>query len=378
MIEPEAFVNQLRLRGVSFITGVPDSLLQDLCAVFADQLDERSHVIAANEGNAIGLAIGHYLGTGSPALVYMQNSGLGNATNPIASLADPAVCGIPMILLVGWRGEIAADGSQVGDEPQHVTQGRVTLSQLDTLAIPYDILDADSDVSSVVESSVAAAVTRGGPVAIVVRKNTFLRYEYDDEFDDSRRMTRESAIGAVVNAAPASMIFVSTTGKASRELFEFRQLNSSGHHRDFLTVGGMGHASSIAAGLAMVLQSQQVACLDGDGAMIMHMGSLAITATCENLIHVVLNNGAHESVGGQPTRARAISLADVARDCGYQRVFQASDSDGIASAMAETVGEAGSSFIEIKCRRGARSDLGRPDRTPAVNRSELMRYIGTG
>lgn len=376
MIDPVEFISSLNKQDIRFVTGVPDSLLKEVCACIATHFPPERHIIATNEGSAVGLAIGHYLSTGRPALVYLQNSGLGNIINPVTSLADPQVYGAPMIFMIGWRGEILGDGKQIHDEPQHVKQGRITIPQLELLDIPYRIIDnftkaIDPTLSELIE----IAMSRSGPTALVVRKQTFSPFKLSIPDTDVSQLTREAAIAAVIAALPDDVPIVSTTGMASRELFKLRKAAGQGHHRDFLTVGGMGHAGQIAAGIAMAKPDRQIVCLDGDGAILMHMGGLAISADCSNLLHIVINNGAHDSVGGQPTKGAVLDFTKIAIVCGYARVSSALTAHNIAENIQSMLGSGLSSFLEIKCKLGARSDLGRPDRTPAQNKSDFMRFL---
>jgi phosphonopyruvate decarboxylase len=327
----------------------------------------------------VALAIGHYLATGRPALVYMQNSGLGNTINPLASLADPAVYAVPVVLMIGWRGEVLPDGRQLADEPQHVAQGRVTLEQLDLLGIPYEVIDQNTgdEVQAVVETLARRAVTRSGPVALVVRKNTFAPFSTTAAAQDATWLTREAAIAAILGALPKDMPVIGTTGMASRELFELRTAAGDGHARDFLTVGGMGHAGQIAAGIAMAMPDSRIACIDGDGAVLMHMGALAISADCPNLIHLVINNEAHDSVGGQPTKGQMVDFAAIARECGYGTAVTVSAANEIAEAVERALASSASALIVVRCRRGARPDLGRPDRSPVDNKRDFMGFLGS-
>jgi len=374
MIPPKALFEQLQREQVSFFTGVPDSLLKNFCAYVTDCVYGTSrHVIAANEGGAIALAAGYYLATGESALVYMQNSGLGNATNPLLSLADPEVYSIPMLLMIGWRGE---PGYQ--DEPQHVKQGRVTLNLLQAMEIPYVILEATTlGWQQLVESACRQMRERQGPVAIVVKAGTFESYERDDEARMEDLLTREQAIGIIIDELGEEDIIVATTGKISRELFELRKARGQEHRWDFLTVGSMGHSSQIALGIALQKQNRQVICLDGDGSVLMHTGGLAIVGQMApaNFKHIVINNEAHDSVGGQPTASPNVDYVDLACATGYRSATRAIAYHEVQSAVHRMVQEEGPCFLEVRVRRGARKNLGRPTNTPLKNRNDLMKGL---
>jgi phosphonopyruvate decarboxylase len=374
MIDPRDFVTALSTHGIGFSVGVPDSLLKQACAAITDLSPAGAHVIAANEGAAIGLAIGHHLATGDPALVYMQNSGLGNALNPLASLADPAIYAIPMLLMIGWRGEMAGE-AQLKDEPQHVTQGRITLGQLDLLGIAYTIVDGARPIGDIIGCAATRARREQRPVALVVRKESFGPYSGSATPTTPAAIAREEAIAAVLDALPLDVPIVATTGMASRELFELRKARGQGHARDFLTVGGMGQAVSIATGIALARRDRKVVCLDGDGAMLMHLGALTEAAIQPNLIHLLLNNLAHDSVGGQPTAAARLDLTGIAAQCGYAAIRRAQDVAAIGDALREALAAEGSHFIELSCRRGSRPELGRPDRTPIENKRDFMTFL---
>lgn len=348
------FIDALREANIDCFVGVPDSLLKSFCAYVTDNCGS-GHVIAANEGGAVGLASGHYLATGRIALVYMQNSGQGNAVNPLASLADPDVYSIPMVLLVGWRGEPG-----VKDEPQHVKQGRVTVSLFETLGIPAEVLPDDEFAAlEVTRRMVGLAKSGCRPVALIVRKGFFAEYKLQNRRPDIAVLPREQAIEEVLKSLPDDAVVVSTTGMISREVYETRERLGQGHSRDFLTVGSMGHASMIALGIARAQPCRRVYCLDGDGASIMQMGNMAIVGQsgCANLAHIVFNNAAHDSVGGQPTVGGAIDLPAIAAACGYNR-------------------PGSPTFREIKVAKGARKDLGRPKEPPQVNKMLYMKTLG--
>jgi len=375
VISPFAFVAAMQRCGINFATGVPDSLLKEVCAEIEVGMPVGGHQIAPNEGVAVGLAIGHFLATRSPALVYLQNSGLGNIVNPITSLAAEEIYGIPMVLLVGWRGETEESGKQVHDEPQHRMQGLITPAQLDLLGIPFLVLDADSDSETVIHDAVTRAVDRSHPFALLVRKSAFSRTSVQTHRGLNVELLREEAINTVLMSLPADIPVVSTTGMASREVFETRKRLGQSHSRDFLVVGGMGHAVSVAAGISHASPDRRIVCIDGDGAMMMHTGSLAVSARCANLIHIVLNNEAHDSVGGQISCAENLSLCTIASGFGYHHVIRVETKDALQKVLLEALSRDGASFIEVACRKGNRHDLGRPDRSPRQYREDFQDFL---
>jgi len=362
MINVNEFVSLLEEGRVDFFCGVPDSLLKNFCSFITDHYSAR-HTITANEGGAVALASGHYLATGRMACVYMQNSGQGNAVNPLASLADPDVYSIPMVLLVGWRGEPG-----VHDEPQHVKQGKITLSLFETLGIPTVVLD--ETWKDQVASACSLAHRESRPVALVVRKGLFADYSLQSKRPNLDDTPREAMIEQILREYGSEAVFVSTTGMISREVYETRARLGQDHSRDFLTVGSMGHASMIALGIAKAQPERLIVCLDGDGASLMQMGNMAIVGQsgCGNLIHIVLNNAAHDSVGGQPTVAGEVDLESIATACGYS---VASFMPGIRCVASHQP-----TFIEIKVAKGARKDLGRPKEPPQANKALFMKTLG--
>lgn len=367
----EEFLSAL---GADFFAGVPDSQLKALCNYLIDRygVNGVNHIIAANEGNAVGLAAGYHLATGRVPAVYMQNSGQGNAINPVASLLNEKVYGIPCIFIVGWRGEPG-----VHDEPQHVFQGEITGKLLDVTDIPYMILSADTTREEV-EKKMAEfnpLLARGKQVAFVVRRGA-LQYGGKVEYKNGCVMTREEIIRRVV-AVSGDDFIVSTTGKASRELFEIREARGEGHGHDFLTVGSMGHASSIALSVALQRPDAKIWVIDGDGAALMHMGSLAVVGAYRprNLVHIVVNNGAHETVGGQPTVMGSADLVKVAKGCGYENAVSVACCEDLDDALKRAKAKNELSFIEVKCAIGARDDLGRPTTTAQDNKRAFMETL---
>ena len=374
MIPPERIFDTIRDQGISFFTGVPDSLLKDFCAYITDHVDEQAHVIAANEGNAIALAAGWFMACGEPALVYMQNSGLGNAVNPLVSLADPEVYSIPMLIMIGWRGEPGKS-----DEPQHSKQGRILTKLLDALELPWFVLDGSlEEPERVITQACHVLRERMMPVILVVKSDFFMPYSLQKTNITQYCIKREEAIKIIVDLLNPGDLVVSTTGKLSRELYEYREARGEGHGNDFLTVGSMGHASSIALAIAMRRPDRRVICFDGDGAAIMHMGALAVIGQSgqNNLIHIVFNNGAHDSVGGQPTVGLNIDIPQIAKACGYREVRSAAGPDEIIKCMKQLQSVDGPTLLDVRIQKGSRKDLGRPKTTPLENRDAFMVNLG--
>ena len=372
MIRPEFFIEKLRENGINCFAGVPDSLLKNMCAYITDHCDAQHNIIAANEGAAVGIAAGHYLASGKPACVYMQNSGEGNIINPLASLTDEEVYNIPVLLLIGWRGRPG-----VHDEPQHVKQGKVTTGLLNVMGVNYEVLSKEEDKAEKQIDKAIKALQNKEVFALVIEKDTFEDYKLQNVEVNNLTMSREEAIQTVAAALGEKDCIVSTTGMISRELFEYRAGKGEGHERDFLTVGSMGHASQIALGIAMAQPERRVWCFDGDGAAIMHMGSMAIVASKEpkNYVHVVFNNGAHDSVGGQPTVGLKIDLPAVAKAVGYKATYTVDSKYALNVILNEVKNLEGPILIEIKVKKGNRKDLGRPTTTPIQNKEALMDFL---
>lgn len=370
MIQPDAFFQVLQQQQINMFYGVPDSLLANLCAYIDDQLSAKQHRISANEGNALAMAAGYHLATGKVAAVYLQNSGLGNLVNPLTSLTDAEVYKIPALLIIGWRGEPG-----VKDEPQHIKQGRITPALLDLLNVPYFVLSADSDYQQQMQQAIEYAKQQQSPVALLIRKDTFASYQ-SNQVATAAVMKREEALAVLLENLSGDEAIISTTGKTSREVFELRK-NRGETQRDFLTVGAMGHTSSIALGVAMGQPERTVVCIDGDGSMLMHLGAMAIIGSVApaNLLHIILNNQSHESVGGQPTVAGEIDLAALSTSLNYKAYLKASTADEVAAAVKQSKQHAGPLLIEIVIAQGSRSDLGRPDSSAEQNKISFMKHI---
>lgn len=370
-MQAEAFAKILEAQ---FYTGVPDSLLKPLCDYLMKTygVDARHHIIAANEGNCAAIAAGYHLATGKIPAVYLQNSGEGNLINPAASLLHRQVYGIPALFIIGWRGEPG-----VHDEPQHIYQGAITKTLLEDLEIPSFIIGPQTPEDAVQEAMerFRPLLNQGSGAAFIIRKGGLVNREKAD-YQNAYHISRETAVRHIAEAAGEDFI-VSTTGKASRELFEYRTAKGQTHARDFLTVGAMGHASSIALGIALHRPEARIWCIDGDGAVLMHMGAMALIGTNRpgNLIHIVLNNGAHETVGGMPTAANGIDLPGIARACGYPYTECVNDLAALDAALARAKARRALCLIEVKCAMGARDDLGRPTTTPQEMKAAFMERL---
>ena len=373
--QPAALVAALRRNGTEFFCGVPDSLLKNFCDYVTDNTSSKEHFIAANEGTAVGLAAGHHLATGRIPLVYLQNSGLGNTVNPILSLAHPKVYSVPMLIMVGWRGE---PGKK--DEPQHGVQGQCTPSMLKEMGVPYEVLpDYNDGMEEVLERAYEYMHTRSAPFAVLIKKNTFEKYKMPPQVLTEYPLKREEALNLVCDAFPDTAM-VTTTGFTSREVFELREARGEGHSNDFLTVGSMGHCSSIALGMAMSRpDNENVIAVDGDGAALMHLGGLATIGAsgAKNFKHVLINNGMHDSVGGQPTGGLDLDFTAMAKACGYAEAVSCSTEQEFKVALELMKDyDKGPIMVEMKVKGGSRPDLGRPTTTPIENKVALMRKLG--
>jgi phosphonopyruvate decarboxylase len=372
-IDPLKFYNILADRGIDFFTGVPDSLLKPFCLCVDDNVVQDKHIIAANEGNAIAIATGYHLKTGKIPLVYMQNSGLGNIINPLLSLCDPVVYSIPMLLLIGWRGEPG-----IKDEPQHTKQGMVQSDLLKAMNIPFDIISSNElNVNKKIIKSILTAEKENKPYAIIIKKGAFKNNKSKSQIFDEKMMTREKALEIILNQLPKDSTIVSTTGKTSREIFEIREKNNQPHFRDFLTVGSMGHCSSIALGIAIADPNRKVFCIDGDGSLIMHMGSLSTIGKLKplNFYHILINNYVHESVGGQKTSAEFIDIPNLVKCNNYGHVFSVEDGSQLNNNLRDFIDNNGPAFLEVKVKPGSRTNLGRPTIKPIDNKKALMKFL---
>ena len=372
MISAEFVCDILKKNGTDFFCGVPDSLLKDFCAYVTEKFEKSKNIITANEGNAVALAVGHYLATSKPALVYMQNSGTGNTINPLLSLADDEVYNIPLLIFVGWRGE-----PNKKDEPQHIKQGKVTDEIFDACKIKHSVLPDDEKSAELAISKAFEYMNETlKPYVFVIKKGTFEKFEKEKP-ENKFEISRETAISTVMDFVDENAVIVSTTGQISREVYEIRENAGQAHNSDFLTVGSMGHASSIALGIALEKPNKTVFCFDGDGAFLMHMGAIPVIAdqAPENFKHILFNNEAHDSVGAQKTSANMVNFKELALSCGYKNSFSVQKLEDLKNILPEFLSAKSPSLLEIKVNCGARADLGRPKEKPVQNKIIFMEKL---
>ncbi|HCH97852.1 MAG TPA: phosphonopyruvate decarboxylase [Lachnospiraceae bacterium] len=372
-MKADKLLQALEQRGIHTIIGVPDSTLKQFCDGLQNYKGNINHYVPVNEGAAVGLAVGSYLADGKPACVYMQNSGIGNAVNPIASLANRDVYGIPMLFLVGWRGEPG-----VKDEPQHVFQGKITCKLFEVLSIPYEVIDKDTTWEQM-ESILTEAfetLSGGEQFAIIVRKGTFEK-DVPYTWENGNTLNREEALATILKEGGHEAILVSTTGKISRELYEQSDALYGTHENIFMTVGGMGHASMIALGIAKKRPKEKIMCIDGDGAALMHMGALAFISSQspENFVHIIINNQSHESVGAMPTGCQKVNFSELAKNVGYSWTIRVSTLEELTKVLHNIDEQKGPILVEVLVSLDSRADLGRPRESARENKEAFMEYI---
>lgn len=372
-MKADKLLQALEQRGIHTIIGVPDSTLKQFCDGLQNYKGNINHYVPVNEGAAVGLAVGSYLADGKPACVYMQNSGIGNAVNPIASLANRDVYGIPMLFLVGWRGEPG-----VKDEPQHVFQGKITCKLFEVLSIPYEVIDKDTTWEQM-ESILTEAfetLSGGEQFAIIVRKGTFEK-DVPYTWENGNTLNREEALATILKEGGHEAVLVSTTGKISRELYEQSDALYGTHENIFMTVGGMGHASMIALGIAKKRPEEKIICIDGDGAALMHMGALAFISSQspENFVHIIINNQSHESVGAMPTGCQKINFSELAKNVGYSWTIRVSTLEELTKVLRNIDEQKGPILVEVLVSLDSRADLGRPKESARENKEAFMEYI---
>ena len=367
MIKIDSFINELKKNDLKFSSGVPDSLFKDLCFGFEKKFN-KDHVTAANEGSAVGIGIGYYLSTKKIPIIYMQNSGLGNAINPLISLADKNVYNVPLFLIIGWRGE---DHKSFVDEPQHISQGKVTQEFLKNLNIRYKIVNANTNYKNQIKSLKDYAQKKSRVVALLIKKNSFEKIKNINK--KNTNLQREKILEVLVNNLPKKSIVISTTGILSRELNEVIKRNKV-QINNLMCVGGMGHAISLASGLAKK-KKNKIFCFDGDGAITMHLGSLATSSKLNNIVHIVFNNYSHESVGGHDNSAKHVKFYKVAKNLGYKYSAVCKKEKKILDLLKKSVKSKRSFFIEIITAKGHRSNISRPSEKMSDLKNKFIESI---
>lgn len=373
MVDLKQLFESLDEKGVKFFTGVPDSLLNNFCLYLVNNIPEGQHVMAANEGNAVAIAAGNYMATGNIPVVYMQNSGIGNATNPLLSLTHDCVYGIPMILVIGWRGDPA-----INDHAQHKKQGELTPVLMKDMDIPYEILDDENTVVDKFAWAVKKAKEISSPVALIAKKAILTEKVKKQEYPESKLMNREEAVSAVVDVLGENAIYLGTTGRATREVHEQLKEHGVGEGHEWQNVGSMGHVSSVGLGIALAKPEQRVVVFDGDAAAVMHLGALATNCRYKagNMIHIVLNNGVNESVGGQPSAGYVINLTDIAADCGYKNPGHAVETkEELQSIIKDFKKGEMPLFIDVHVRQGIRSDMPKLNIVHKAQKEALMKNL---
>lgn len=371
MINNIDFITNLKKNDIKFFTGVPDSLFSGLCNTF--QIKEKhNHIISTNEGSAIGLAIGYHLATKKIPLVYLQNSGIGNMLNPLVSLADQKIFNIPIFFLIGWRGEINKS-KQIYDEPQHKTQGIITIKLLNLLKIKFKILNKNTNFKKEIKYLKNYALKNNRFVALLIKKNTFKKIKLINKDYNNLYLSREQALKEIYDAIPKNLPKVSTTGMLSRELNEINEIKKT-ENNTFMCVGGMGHAISIATGLALY-KKKKIFCLDGDGSALMHLGSLVNSSKINNIVHILFNNFSHDSVGGQETPSKNISFFKLAKKLGYFFSYRVKSRLEIINSIKKSLKNKKSTFIEVLCKKGHKDNLGRPKRNPLYYKKLFMKFL---
>jgi phosphonopyruvate decarboxylase len=356
MIDVNHLLNFLKKNKINFFTGVPDSILKNFSYVLDVNKKKITNIITANEGSAVALAAGNYLSTQKPALVYMQNSGLGNAINPLISVCHPKVYSIPMILMIGWRGS----GNE-NDEPQHQLKGKITKKILKLLNIKFLVLKNLKDLKKI-KSLIYYSKNKKTPVAILIKDGTLYLNNNCKKNDKSNYyLTREIVINELLNKIKRNTRIISTTGYTSRELFQIRNNKKYKNGKDFYMVGGMGHSSMISLGYSLNSKNQ-VICLDGDGSLLMHMGSLISTGlkSKSNFKHILLNNGSHESVGNQKIDTLKVNFKNISKSFGYKTYYLSKNNLSFIKNLRKFLKLKGPSFFEILIKSQSIKNLSRP------------------
>lgn len=370
MLSCEDFSNICKKHGFTFFSGVPDSTFKSWMSFLQRENTGLTNIVTVNECEATAVCAGYHLSTGKIGVLYMQNDGFAKTINPLTSLCSKEVYSIPILLMIGWRGE---PGKK--DAPQHSIMGRILTDLLDLLEIPHEIISSDPEqVDATIEKAKEYMTKNSKPFAIIVRKGIF-EEDQPEKQPEVDLMTREEALKTIMALLEGDEIIISTTGKTSRELFEYRSSKKDGFDYDFYNIGAMGCAQSIALGVALEKKDKRVFVFDGDGAVLMQMGALATIGHChpENFYHIIFDNNAHDSTGGQPTVSDTVDFVKIALACNYKSGKIVRNKKDLEKTLKEL--KKGPTLIVVKVKKGARKDLGRPTMSPVEHKKHFMKYV---
>jgi len=371
MLKGSQLIKLLVKEDLNFITGIPCSILKSFLT-HLNKVKKIKHILATNEGEASALAVGYYLATKKIPIIYMQNSGLANSVNPLISLLDKEVYSIPALLLISWRGQ-----PNRKDEPEHIKMGRITLELLKLLGIPYLLLSSDeTKAAQEIKRAKQYLKKNNSPTAIIIRKG-ILAYSQSKKEKNIYSLTREGAIKIIVDNLKDNRLIISTTGKTSRELFEYRENKNQNHQTDFYMVGSMGCVAAIALGIALEKPKKRIFVFDGDGAVLMKMGTLATVGyhLPKNFYHIIFDNRAYDSTGGQSTISNSVSFDKVASACGYKSVKTVSTKKELINSIRKIELQKSPHLFVIKVKKGSRDDLTRPTEMPWQNKVAFMKFL---
>lgn len=374
MISCQDFFNILKENGFTFFTGIPDSTFKNFMKFIVDNDGKcLQNLVACNECESIALSAGYYLATNKIGIAYMQNSGLGKAINPLTSLCDQDTYSIPVLLLIGWRGEPGKN-----DAPQHKKMGRIMLSLLETLEIPYSILEPDLDyIKNEMKKAKKYFNNRKEPYAFIIRRNFFEDYDIKTLQKNNYELNREEAIELIMDNLDENDIVISTTGLISREVYEYRENREKDHFKSFYNIGSMGCASSIGLSIALQRPNKRILIFDGDGAAIMQMGVFTTIGKNfpDNLVHIIFDNHAHETTGNQPSNSTAVNFHQVALASNYNYGTIVTTKSQLLDVINEIKHKKGPQMIVVRVKMGFRLDLKRPEKEPTNYKEYLMKYL---
>ena len=354
MIEVKSLINLLKKNNSNFYTGVPDSVLKELSFALRNK-GTKNHIIATNEGSAVSLGIGNYLSTKKVPCIYMQNSGLSNALNPLISIAHEKVYSIPLILIIGWRGS-----PKIKDEPQHNVKGQITESLLKLLNINYTIIRTIADLKKF-DKQIKSAKKKNSIVACLIEQGTLEKTKQINKKKDFYKLDKELFLKTLLESLEKNTKIISSTGYNSRELMFLRNKYKIQNSRDFYMVGGMGHSSSVALGYSLSTKKKTI-CVDGDGSLLMHLGSIKTVGTFakNNFKYILLNNNSHDSVGGQNTYADDINFKNLSKSLGFKKFYLIKNDRNLKKNIQKFLKDKNLCFLEVKVSNSKIKNLPRP------------------